>query len=399
MKDEVETTTDNENNPNPPTPAPQIEAACQNGFAGGFPCNDYDLVSRLTLEELDITGVSTSLSGSDSWGWTDPISGKEYALVCLNSGTSFVDMSTPEEPKVVGFLPTETVNSDWRDVKVYDSHAFIVSEAPNHGMQVFDLTRLRNATGNPQVYSPDATYSGFGNAHNIVINENSSYAYAVGTSTFSGGPHIIDIRSPLNPIAAGGYSQDAYSHDAQVITYNGPDTKYNGREILIGSNESKVAIVDVTDKGNPIQISTVDYSNIGYTHQGWFTEDMRYFLLGDELDEIRFGGNTRTLVFDFSDLENPVFHMEYLGPTPAIDHNGYVKGDLFFQANYTAGVRIMDISTIGSKSISEVGFFDTHPSKNSAAFNGAWNVYPYFASGNIVVTDIEQGMFIIRKSQ
>lgn len=396
---------ENTNNPdgntnNPPTPTtPTILAACENGFAAGYPCNDYDLVAKLSLAQLDFTGTSANLSGNDSWGWTDPVTNKEYALVGLNSGTSFVDISTPEEPEVVGFLPTQTVNSDWRDVKVYDNHAFIVSEANNHGMQVFDLTKLRDVANPPIVFTTDATYSGFGRAHNIVINEDSGYAYVVGTSTFSGGPHFVDIRNPINPTAAGGYSQDAYSHDAQVVTYNGPDAKYTGREILIGSNENKVAIVDVTDKSNPIQIATINYANIGYTHQGWFTKDMRYFLLGDELDEIRFGGNTRTIIFDMSDLENPVFHMNYTGTTPAIDHNGYVNGDLFYQANYTAGVRIMDVFAIASQTMTEVGFFDTHPAKNSASFNGAWNVYPYFQSGNIIISDIEEGLFIIRKSQ
>ncbi len=386
------------NNTNNPPVTSNIQAPCENGFAGGFPCSGYDLVASLSLRELNPTSVS-SLSGNDSWGWTDPITGKEYALVALNTGTSFVDISTPETPVVLGFLPTATLNSDWRDVKVFDNFAFIVSEAAGHGIQVFDLTQLRNVANPPTIFTADANYSGFGNAHNIVINEASSYAYAVGTTTFAGGPHIIDIQDPLNPVGAGGYAQDAYSHDAQVVTYNGPDPDYQGREILIGSNESKVAIVDVTDKNNPIQISTINYSNIGYTHQGWFTEDMKYFLLGDELDELRFGGNTRTIVFDFTDLDNPTFHMEYDGPTEAIDHNGYVKDGLFYIANYTAGVRVVDVSDIGNQNMTEVGFFDTHPVKNSAAFNGAWNVYPYFDSGNIIISDIEGGLFIIRKSQ
>ena len=395
--DSADTTMPDDTTTNPPVLA--IEAECTNGFAAGFPCNDYDLVARLTLSELDFTGSTTNLSANDSWGWTDPTNDKEYALVGLNSGTAFVDLSTSEAPIVIGFLPTATINSDWRDIKVYTNYAFIVSEATNHGMQIFDLTKLRNISDPPVVFTPDATYSGFGKAHNIVINESTGFAYAVGTTTFSGGPHFIDIRNPLTPVTAGGYAQDAYSHDAQVVTYNGPDTRYSGKEILIGSNEDKVALVDVTDKSNPVQISTIGYSNIGYTHQGWFTDDMRYFLVGDELDEIRFGGNTRTLVFDFSDLENPVVHTTYDGPTAAIDHNGYVNENLFYLANYTAGVRIIDITNIGGQTLTEVGFFDTHPSKDSASFFGVWNVYPYFSSGNIVVSDIEQGLFIIRKSQ
>ena len=307
-------------------------------------------------------------------------------------------MSDPSNLILLGRLPTATTNSTWRDIKVYNNHAFIVSEASEHGMQVFDLTRLRNVPNPPETFTADANYTGFGSAHNIVINEESGFAYAVGTTTFSGGPHFVNIQNPTNPIAAGGYSEASYSHDAQVVTYNGPDTDHTGKEILIGSNENEVVIVDVTDKDNPVQISTIDYSNIGYTHQGWFTENMEYFILGDEVDEINFGLNSRTLVFDFNDLDNPVFHMEYLGPTAAIDHNGYVVDDTFFLANYTAGIRAIDISNIASGVMTEIGYIDTYIPDNNTSFNGAWNIYPFFASGNIIVSDINGGLYIVRQS-
>ena len=239
---------------------------------------------------------------------------------------------------------------------------------------------------------------GFGKAHNIVINEDSGFAYAVGTSTFSGGPHFVDINDPQNPVAAGGFSGGGYSHDAQVVTYKGPDTDYTDKEILIGSNANQVVIVDVTDKLAPITISTITYQNIGYTHQGWFTENQKYFILGDELDERDFGGNTRALVFDFTDLDNPIFHTEYIGTTAAIDHNGYTKGNIYFQANYTAGVRMIDLSNIEAKNLTEIGSFDTYPENDLANFKGTWNVYPYFPSGNIIISDINRGFFIIRKS-
>ena len=171
-----------------------------------------------------------------------------------------------------------------------------------------------------------------------------------------------------------------------------------GREIFIGANENQVAIIDVTDKQSPSNISSLQYSNLGYTHQGWFTEDQRYFILGDELDEISFGFNSRTLVFDMTDLDAPVLHTTYLGTTPAIDHNGYVKGDEFFLANYTAGVRVLDISGIDGATISEAGFFDTYPLNNNAGFDGVWSIYPFLPSGKIIVSDINSGLFIIQKS-
>ncbi len=374
------------------------QTLCENGMAGSYPCNDYDLMSEISLAQM------SAGAGNDSWGWTDPTTNKEYALIGLNNGTAFIDISDPISPIYLGKLPTATNNSSWRDVKVYNDHAFIVSEASNHGMQVFDLTRLRNVANPPQTFNADTHFTGFGSAHNIVINEDSGYAYAVGTSrsgTYRGGPVFINIQDPLNPTLEGGFASTGarqYSHDAQVIIYSGPDNDYTGREILIGSNEVEIVIADVTDKANPVNISTISYADLGYTHQGWFTEDMRYFILGDETDEQGVGFNTRSIVFDFSDLDNPIQHMVYNGPTPAIDHNGYVKGDKFFLANYRAGVRIIDISDIGNKNINEVGFFDTYPSSNSASFSGVWNVYPYFESGNIVLSDINRGFILIRQS-
>lgn len=376
-------------------------AKCINGLADGFPCSGYDLMARLSLSELDVSNTPTlNLSGNDSWGWTDPNNNTEYVLMGLNTGLSIVDISEPTKPKVVAFIPTETDNSDWRDVKVYNNHAFIVSEANNHGMQIFDLKQLRNITNPPQIFSPNFTYTGFGSAHNVVINESNGYAYPVGTSRggiYKGGPLFINIQNPLNPKAEGGFTN--YSHDAQVVTYNGPDVEHQGKEILISSNETEVVIVDITDKRNPVKLSSMNYTNVGYVHQGWFSEDMRYFLLGDELDEMRFGGKTRTIIFDFSDLDNPALHFEYSGSTDAIDHNGYVKDNTFYLANYTAGVRMLDITNIENKNITEVGFFDSFPNNNSASFSGAWNVYPYFESGNIIISDIQNGLFIIKKSE
>lgn len=390
---------DNETPTDIDTPNPTASKLCENGISLGiYPCSGYDLISRVPLTDMN------AAEANDSWGWTDSSTGKEYALIGLNNGTAFIDISTPATPIYLGKLPTATVNSGWRDVKVYQNHAFVVSEAPNHGMQVFDLTRLRNVANPPQNFDADTHFTDFGSAHNIVINEDSGFAYAVGTSrsgTYQGGPVFINIQNPKSPVAAGGFLSSgdrAYSHDAQVINYQGPDTDYTGREILIGSNEIEVVIADITDKNNPVTISTIKYSDVGYTHQGWFTEDFKYFILGDETDEQGVGFNTRTVVFDFQDLDNPKQHMIYNGSTPAIDHNGYVKGNLLYLANYRAGIRVIDISDIENKNIREIGFFDSFPGSDSANFNGAWNVYPYFDSDNIVISDIERGFLLIHKS-
>jgi len=363
---------------------------CENGFADIYPCDNYDLVSRLSVDDLSAT------ANNDIWGWTDPSNGNEYALVGTRQGTVFVNISQADEPIITGTLLTATDDSVWRDIKVFNDHAFIVSEADGHGMQIFDLTRLRDVTTAPEVFDVDAQYNEFGNAHNLVINEDTGYAYAVGTSTFLGGPHFVNIQNPLNPIFEGGFEFAGYTHDAQVVIYNGPDIDYQGQEMFIGSNEDEIVVVDVTDKANPILVSTTVYPNIGFTHQGWFSEDQTYFYANDELDESNFGFESRTLIFDFTDLDNPFFASPFFGPNQAIDHNLYVNGNEVFLSNYTAGMRVADITNRTAPF--DIGFFDTFPENDNTSFDGVWSIYPYFPSGNIIINDLSQGLFIVRRS-
>ena len=188
------------------------------------------------------------------------LDGKEYVLLGRTNGTAFIDISDPTNPIYLGNLNTNTVSSLWRDIKVYNNYAFIVSEASGHGMQVFDLTKLRNVNNPPVNFSADAVYTGFGNAHNIVINEET------GTGIRRGHQHRIRRIAhrghfqPLNPTILGTFSQDGYTHDAQVVNYIGPDAQFQGKEIAFACNENTITIVDVTDPTDATLISTEGYS-------------------------------------------------------------------------------------------------------------------------------------------
>ncbi len=366
------------------------------GMADIYPCENIDLMQRV---HIDVMGGDGNDTGSDIWGWTDSTTGKEYAITALNSATTFIDISDPKNPIYLGRLPTASVDSLWRDVKTYNNYAFIVSEASSHGMQVFDLTRLRNVVNPPVNFTQDAHYSTFGRAHNIVINEDSGFAYAVGTregsQPCSQGLHMINIQNPLSPTFAGCFSADGYTHDAQCVTYIGPDTQHNGKEICFNSNEDTVTVVDVSDKSNPIQLSRTGYSGSQYTHQGWLTEDQRYYLMNDELDEQNNGHNTKTYIWDMLDIDSPQLIGFYNGPKASIDHNIYIRGNYAYLSNYTSGLRIVDITDIGNANLTEVASFDTYPANDTATFNGAWSNYPYFSSGIVIMSDYQGGLFIL----
>ena len=385
---------------------------CAEGEASAFPCQDVDLLSFLPVAEI---GGGRGVQTNDVWGWTDPETSREYALVGMTDQTAFVDLTDPANPIYVGKLDRTPgiAGSNWRDIKVYDNHAFIVSEANGHGVQVFDLTQLRDvdASEAPVEFEQTAHYDDVSAAHNIVINEETGFAYSVGSNgggeTCGGGLHMIDIRNPAEPTFAGCFSDPntgntgtGYSHDAQCVVYSGPDADYRGREICIGSNENAISIADVTDKDNPIAISTATYPTVGYAHQGWLTEDQRYFYMNDEGDESNpeFGLTaTRTLIWDVSDLEDPVLAKEHMGETFTIDHNLYIKENLMYQSNYVSGLRILDISD--PENPVEVGFFDTVPHDESVVFDGSWSNYPFFESGTIVVTSGQEGVFFLQKRE
>lgn len=369
---------------------------CDNGTntAGPYQCSNVNFKSRVDLSTL---GASEA---NDIWGWTSPNTNREYAIIGLVNGYAFVDITDPINPIKIGNLPTHSGNSSWGDIKVSNNYVYCVSEASGHHIQVFDLFQLESVA-NPPIIFNDNSYSvvniGSGNAHNIVIDEEAEVAYSVGTrSLCSGGLVAHDISDPANPIYSGCFSTDGYTHDAICFIYRGEDTEHIGKEICIGFNENTYTIVDMTDKSNPIQLSRNGYSGFDYTHQGWITDDQKFLLLDDELDEQGSGVNTTTYIFDISDLDAPSPFYNYVSSIAAIDHNLYVRGSYAYQANYRGGLRILDLSNIGTlNGITEAAYFDFYPSNNSAQFNSAWSSYPYFKSGNIIVSDIEQGLFVV----
>lgn len=369
------------------------QTPCVGGMAAGYPCNNMTLMSHLP---------SSSIGGgsmNDIWGWTDPVSGNEYAIVGKNNGTAFVDVTNPVAPVYLGSLPPHSSNSSWRDIKVYQNHAFIVSEAGGSGVQVFDLTQLSAITSPPVAFT-ETSYlplGGGGDAHNIVMNENTGYAYAVGANC-SGGPVFIDASDPMNLTEDGCFGGDGYTHDAIAFIYLGPDTDHVGKEIIIASNTNSQTIIDVSDKTAPTQISKTLYSMTGYTHQGWITRDHKYLLFNDELDESNFGVNTTTYIMDIQDLDSPFIVGTFVHSTAAIDHNLYIKGNYVYQSNYRAGLRVLEMTNLSTASLTEVAYFDVYPANDNVSFSGTWSNYPYFESGNIIVTSIGGGLFVVRPS-
>ena len=378
------------------------ERRCTEGAVESFDCNDIELLAYIPISLLTAPEAARGIRANDNWGWTDSETGREYALVGRNDGTSFIDITDPTNPVLIGDLP-KTPNTPrsqlWRDIKTYGDHAYIVADgAGAHGMQVFSLARLRDVLDPPVVFDPDLLYRGDGlnvveSSHNIIINEETGFAYL--TSRGCAGMHMVDISEPMEPTFVG-CSEPGGTHDAQCIVYRGPDESYRGREICLRMSGNRFQISDVTDKSNPLELSTASHPNPAYMHQGWVTEDHRYFIMDDESDVI--AGNvetTRTLIWELDDLEDPILVKEFFGSLPASAHNLYVKGDFTYQANYRYGLHILDISD--PLNPVEVGMFDTSPFETGPGFGGAWSTYPFFDSGTILVTSMQECLFMLKK--
>jgi len=361
------------------------------GEAGPHGGGDPSVFNRLGIELL--SWISLPEFGpqfdraADIWGYTSP-SGREYAIIGLSAGTAFVEITDPGNPTIVEILSGP--NSIWRDMKTYQHYAYAVSEGGS-GIQVFDLD---NIDGGNVDHVNTVTCCGTTATHNVAIDETSGFLYRCGGG--NNGLRIYSLANPASPSFVGSWSE-RYVHDAEVVTYtSGP---YAGRQIVFacsgfngGSVDTGLDILDVTSKSNIFRRSQVLYPNGQFSHQGWLSNDRQVFYLGDELDEQNLGVRSTTIIIDVADLDNAFFAGDFANNSAAVTHNLFSSGDLILAANYRSGLRIFDASNTHSPY--EICFFDTFPGSDSANFNGLWGVYSYFASGSVIGSDIERGLFV-----
>jgi len=372
----------------PMVPGPIITLGELDDRGGGFDASGVTLMAWLPLNNFP----GGHGSGNDCWGYVSP-SGREYAIMGLERGYGFVEITDPANPVIVASISGPT--SLWHDVKVIGNYAYGVSEGGS-GIQVMDLSDIDN--GNVTLVRNQMS-GGHASTHNIVANPDAGTLFLCGANIANGGLVNLDMSDPTRPTVSGAWS-NMYVHDAQVVSYTqGP---YAGREIAFcasgfnnGWDSTGLRIVDVTNKSNMFTIATYFYTSPAYSHQVWISPDKQYAYLDDELDE-DFGlvPTTTTRIIDISNLSNPVQVGTFTSNVPAIDHNLYTRDQYIFEANYTSGLRVFDASDPVHPV--QIAYFDTYPSDDAPAFNGAWSCYPYFPSGTVIVSDINRGLFVLR---
>lgn len=403
---------------------------CVQKFAGGWPCKKVDLIAHLPLDSFRTSDTfETPKTANDVWGWTS--SNREFVIWGVREGFYFLEVFANSDPLLVGYLPATNSRIAYQaDAKVVGDFVYIGSEAYDHGIQMFDMKGLLQIDPSRDCFSnaycreltEDVLFKGgsgfpIGASHNIVANQDTKYLYVVGTrydGNCDGGLHVVDVWNPFQPRTVACFKDDGYVHDAQCVNYEGPDPNYQNREICFCFNESRVTIVDVTNKNKMVIISIIKYDDWEYTHQGWLSSDQSHIVFGDEYDEY-FGlqGKTRTLVVNIENLRTPTNIREYFSAKDAaVDHNQYVvkataqgqgydpklyrDTDLIYQANYRAGLRILQVLDYEKASFKEVGYFDTYPMDNLGKFGGAWSVFPYFQSGVVAISSESEGLFLVK---
>lgn len=329
--------------------------------------NAQDSLNMTKLGHLDYSAQLSNI-----WGYATE--GNEYALVGTDNGMSLVDVTDPANPDEVYFKAG--ANSIWREIKVFNDHAYIVTEGGG-GLQIVDMTPLPQNTNLSSVSYYGNQYD-FTTAHTLYIDEN-GILYIYGSDYGQGGALIYDLNAnPEAPVELGVFD-DYYIHDGFVRG----DTLWASCVY-----DGFLSIVDVSDKANPMAVTTFNTPS-NFTHNSWPTNNNNFLFTTDEVS------NAYVASYDVSDFDNitEVDRFQHYPGSGSIPHNAHLLGNFLYVSYYKDGVVVIDVTN--HDNLVESGFYDTAPTMSGDGFNGCWGIYPYLPSGNIIASDMTSGLWIL----
>ncbi|MBL4942667.1 MAG: choice-of-anchor B family protein [Colwellia sp.] len=392
----------------------QTNEACIDNLAGSFECNNIDLLAHIPLGDFS----SSPRAANDIWGHVDLNNGAEYALIGLDNGIAVVNVTEPTNPVEVGTISGKT--NIWRDIKVYQyfdsslnlwrAYAYATIDGSSDNLTIINLNHLPNSISLVQK-STVVTQ-----AHNVYItNVDHTLNIALpgviptlqltGANTFAGAFHSYSLTDPENiTLLSAKSAGSGYSHDGASLLISDDrkvtdcQTTAETCSVFLDFNEKELKLWNISDASSAKLLGLAEYNDVSkentYVHSGWGSEDKQYVFLHDEFDEYKGGLNSTVRIFSISDLTNPQQVGQWTGSTRAIDHNGFVRGNRYYLSNYERGLTVLDISDPTNPT--EIGYFDTFTPSNSASFNGAWGAYPFLPSGNILISDINSGLYVLK---
>jgi len=319
--------------------------------------------SKLTYPGLQLANIG---------GYVDAF-GNEYALVGTSAGLSIVDVTDPVNPDEKFAVPG--LSSSWREVKTFQHYAYVTTEAGG-GLQIINLQYLPDSVQYKQ-YTGDGAIAGqLSNIHALHIED--GYVYLFGGGLFSGAAKICDLNTdPWNPVYQG-HTPGPYIHDGYVRN----DTLW-AAHIYSGY----FGVYNVANKANPILVASQNTPG-NFTHNTWLSDNGKTLFTTDEVS------NSYLASYDVSDVTN-IHELDRIQIHPGDNssvHNTHILNNYAISSWYTAGISIVDVSK--PSHMIQTGFYDTSPN-SGAGFSGCWGVYPFLPSGNIVASDMQQGLYVL----
>lgn len=313
---------------------------------------------------------------NDIWGWADPETGIEYAIVGLRNGTSIVSLEDPDNAVEVAYIPGPS--STWRDMKTWGNFAYVSNETAD-GLLVIDMSQLPDAAPFFE-WQPDLPGLGtLSTIHNLYIDE-FGYCYITGSNLNNGGVIIVDVTAEDGTPEYVSAGPAIYAHDAYTVS----NILY-ASEIYLGH----MAIYDVTDR-TVYDLQGTQPTPFDFTHNVWLNEDETVAFTTDER------ANAPVAAYDVTDFANTE-ELDQYRPVASvgsgvIPHNVHVWNDYLLISYYTDGGRVVDASR--PTNLIEVGNYDTWLG-GDGGFSGAWGLYPFLPSQLVLVSDINNGLFVL----
>jgi len=339
--------------------------------------------SNLNVQFRSQLPYGSNVDLANIWGYVDSL-GNEYALVGAQTGLSIVDVTNPANPVQKFFVPG--TNSYWREVQTWGKYAYVTTEGCCNGLQIVDLSKLPASVTSKYWTGTGAVAGTVGRIHSLHIR--SGFAYLNGSQLFGGATLIVSLSDPWNPVYMGNTQMSLsgnqrYVHDCFVRN----DTLW-GAHIYAGF----FSVISIANKSAPVLINTQNTPG-NFTHNAWMPDDGRGVLF--TTDEV---SNSYLSAYDVTNAGN-ITLLDRLQGTPgsgSIIHNTIIRNNYAINSYYKDGMTIVDVSR--PDNMITVARYDTYSQGAGNGFNGAWGVYPLLPSGNILVSDIDNGLFVLTPS-
>lgn len=307
--------------------------------------------------------------------------GREYAILGVVTGTAIYNVTNPAAPYRVGFIPGPF--SIWREMKSYRNWIYIVTEGtgPGNGVQIVRMT-------DPEHPVLANTYAvNFVRSHTVAVDTTRALLVCNGTNDSTGhatGMRVLSIANPESPVPLGSWpnvpapvARDDYMHDCIPV-----GNLIYGASIYSG----RACVFDFSNPTTPILQKVWSYPG-AFTHNIWPTPDGKTIYVTDEVD------GEPLKIFDVNDPSNPLLVNEVTSNPHAIVHNAHVWNGELYLANYTEGIRALDITDPHHPA--EFATADSYFGP-SGGFNGVWEVCPFFPSGIVIASDRQTGLYVYR---